>query len=304
MFANQYQKKNHSKKIAKAKAKNRLKHKGVGRVSSGKKKLCDTCKGEGKMLTDGRCKVCIKEFASFEQPKLEDQKRIDALRRIGDETGMSEAEIIEIEERYDFKVEDVEDLESWSDVHGREMELTSDTIVLRIFGSGEAAKEIAEYEVKERIEGHPEDFNQTFLDEHIYVSDTDARMIAQDQAEADRDRWEEDTTEDLRQTLKSQDALIDRHNMNREQLLESIIGNEINRIETEIQESPIKYFVTDNGYYSKEELMQQNFIRINAEEAAKEAVAQDGVAHFLAKYDGEEYVTSRGKHVYAVDRFD
>jgi hypothetical protein len=69
MFANQYQKKNHTNKIQKAKNKRQMKHKGVGRVSSGKKKLCETCKREGKDLTKGKCKVCVEEFASFKQPE-------------------------------------------------------------------------------------------------------------------------------------------------------------------------------------------------------------------------------------------
>ncbi len=69
MFANGYQKKNHSKKIAKIKAKKRITHRGIGKVSSGKK-FCETCKAEGKDLTKGRCKVCAEEFASFKQPEI------------------------------------------------------------------------------------------------------------------------------------------------------------------------------------------------------------------------------------------
>ena len=66
MFANQYQKKNHSKKIAKSKR--RIKHRGIGKVSSTRKQVCNKCKRE-KTLDKGMCKECTEAFASYKQPK-------------------------------------------------------------------------------------------------------------------------------------------------------------------------------------------------------------------------------------------
>ncbi len=53
-------------------------------------------------------------------------------------------------------------------------------------------------------------------------------------------------------------------------------------------DDPIEYFVHEQGLYSIEELMKQNFISIDVDEASKDAVNVDGVAHFLSGYDGEE----------------
>ena len=85
MNAKDYQKKNHSRKINKLQKKNkRIQHAGVGKVSSGKKKLCVTCKREGLPLTKGKCKVCAKEFKSFEKEKGSLEAEVKELRIIKD----------------------------------------------------------------------------------------------------------------------------------------------------------------------------------------------------------------------------
>ena len=70
MFANM-QTGSSCRKIAKAKKKSnkRLKHKGIGKISSTRKKSCERCKRENLPLTEGVCKFCEKEFAEFKQPE-------------------------------------------------------------------------------------------------------------------------------------------------------------------------------------------------------------------------------------------
>jgi hypothetical protein len=68
MFANQYQKRDHSDKLrtkAKTKTKNRIKHKGVGKVSSVKKERCNYCRKENLPLDKGECKGCKEEFKDY-----------------------------------------------------------------------------------------------------------------------------------------------------------------------------------------------------------------------------------------------
>ena len=76
MFAQNYQKKNHSKQITKIKSKNRLQHRGgVGKVSSTKKKICETCKRKGVKLHEGKCAICRQEFKKYKDnptQKLDD----------------------------------------------------------------------------------------------------------------------------------------------------------------------------------------------------------------------------------------
>ena len=63
MFANGYQKKNHSKKLRRNRK--RLKHRGIGKVSSTRKKTCEKCKRENIPLTKGVCKECAQAFKEY-----------------------------------------------------------------------------------------------------------------------------------------------------------------------------------------------------------------------------------------------
>jgi hypothetical protein len=86
MFANLSTSNSSKRKIikAKSKSKRRLKHRGVGKVSSGKK-VCNMCKRKGLSLTDGRCKVCAEEFKKYSKKLSTNvEAEIAELRRIKD----------------------------------------------------------------------------------------------------------------------------------------------------------------------------------------------------------------------------
>ena len=110
--------------------------------------------------------------------------------------------------------------------------------------------------------------------------------------------------QELMQQLKAQDYIkyaVKVGTMDRKQMIDEIVYNDGQRIKKELEESPLAYYVTDNAFYTKAELLQQNWIRIDEVEASEDAVQQDGAAHYLAKYDGEEYKTNNGFFVYKVD---
>jgi hypothetical protein len=83
MFANQNTNHSVKRKIAKSKTSKRIKHKGVGKVSSVKKKFCDTCKREGQSFEEGKCKICVEAFKEYKQPQATPeqilQKNIDRI---------------------------------------------------------------------------------------------------------------------------------------------------------------------------------------------------------------------------------
>ena len=295
MFAKDYLKKNHSKKIAKAKTKSnrQMKHRGVGKVSSTKKKLCDTCRGEGLSLTEGKCKVCAKEFKTFKQPNIQDQARLDAIEKITDATTISYSDILEIENKYDIKFDDAPDIETWSDIHSNAMELLNSQGKFEIYRDKDTAIAYAVDTVRMMIEQSPEDFRESLLQNHVTMTDADIRMRANQEAETGYD-WEGFTDEELKHRVgKGWDET-----KSREQLIADGRYNESQRIKKELEESPLAYYVTDTGFYTKAELMKQDWIKVNAHEAAEEAVQEDGVAHYVARADGEELVTTSGKHVY------
>jgi hypothetical protein len=311
MFANTTNNNSVKRRVAKAqqksKSKRRMQHKGgVGKVSSTRKKVCEKCKRENLPLDKGKCKFCAEAFKEYEEERGQHKdQRLAALNEFLFDAGMTTADIEKIESQYNIQF-DPDDLTiipiyTIDTIDTIGYEVVSSEGDFLIFKEFEDAKHYAVDRVEEDLESMPESFNQNFLADHLYITDTDARIIAGEEAESDRERWDEDTTEELRSQLKSQDyskyvTLAEK--MDREQLIEEIISNESDRIEGEISESPIQYFVRDNGYYTMEQLMEQNWININEEEAARDAVDQDGVAHYLARYDHEELETPNGFYVY------
>ena len=136
-----------------------------------------------------------------------------------------------------------------------------------VFKDPEDAENEALADVKERLEEEPTNFNMDFLQNHIYITDIDRKIIAGDDSDYLREEYEE---EDL-----SEDEIEKKIEEKYDEIYKAL-------------EDPIEYFVEDQGIYSIEDLMQQNFIHIDEREAAQDAIDIDGVAHFLDYYDGEE----------------
>jgi len=66
-------------------------------------------------------------------------------------------------------------------------------------------------------------------------------------------------------------------------------------------DDPIQYFVEDHMMYTAEQLLDVSFISINIDEAAQDAVNEDGIAHFLAGYDGNVLELDNGMVMYRVN---
>jgi hypothetical protein len=144
-----------------------------------------------------------------------------------------------------------------------------------VFADTNEAEDYATKQVEADLEDDPTMFNQDWLRHHIYMSDTDRRIIAGEEADS---RVEDEEYEDDAARDAAYDEIY-------EQVYDAL-------------EDPIAYFVDDNGIYTVEELMKQSFINIYTKKAAQEAVSTDGVAHFLATYDGDENETDGGLAYY------
>ena len=63
-------------------------------------------------------------------------------------------------------------------------------------------------------------------------------------------------------------------------------------------EHPVSFLVDDQGLYTREELLKQNFIIIDTQAAAEDAVRVDSAAFFLATYDFKEIELPSGAVAY------
>lgn len=155
------------------------------------------------------------------------------------------------------------------------------------------ATKVSQRKAEEHIERRPQSFNEGFLRDHIYVSDTDARMIAQDDARA---LYEGHTEEEIMEEAQMEGFSPENVAEAREKL-EMMKSEEFKE---KIKEDPMEYFV-GRGIYSEDELFDQDFIRIDAQEAAEDAVSIDGEAHFLDRYDGAEVPLESGAVAYGLN---
>lgn len=162
-----------------------------------------------------------------------------------------------------------------------------------VFRNYEQAKKAAIMKVKRDLKEEPEIFNDSFMRKHTYITETDKRMIAQEEA---RHIYEDIPNEEIIEEAKSYGLRAENADVAREQL-------EQKRAE-EIQEkldNPFEYFVEERGLYTQEELGRQDFTRMDIQEAAEDAVETDGVGHFLDVYDGRAVELENGALAYATN---
>jgi len=264
--------------------------------------------------------------------------------------GFSAEQVVEIQNAADAKMEEDEPSD---DMRGKIYKFDDGTEWI-IFENGEEAEEQAINYVQSTIEDEPETFNKSWIQNFIYITDTDRRMIADEEA---TDYAYEQLSEDEVMKEAGFDEKIDELQKNIDFLeseiedleeekakLESTIEDEgdkdgeldgqVTDIESEIStkfdeisamekeqenlpdearekvqedkyeeiydelDDPVQYFVEDHGMYTIEDLMDASFISIEEREAAEDAVETDGVAHFLAGYDGNEVELDSGIVMY------
>lgn len=196
-------------------------------------------------------------------------------------------------------------------------EFTADGEEYIIIKDEDEAESIALETVTEDLESEPAMFNKDFLESHIYITDTDRRILALEEAnnraedlryELNKEHWDEVfNTTDLYK--EEGEALIEKIDIEEDETKRKALEKELldlaekaieeweSQYSEEVEEAlkdPIQYFVKDQGIYTMEDLMKVPFIVIDIEEAAKESVNLDGWAHFLSMNMGDYKTTSKG----------
>jgi hypothetical protein len=188
-----------------------------------------------------------------------------------------------------------------------------------VFQNSDVAYDAAISRVKDDLENEPELFTQDWLQNYIEISDNDKSMIAQEEADAYLDGMDEETIleeagvkdeyDEVQEQIDNLDseapdydpsALEEQKAKILEDATETLRDKKFAEIEQALDD-PIEYFVNEQGIYSKADLLKQNFISINVDDAATDAVDTDGVANFLDNYDGEELELPSGAIAYGTN---
>jgi hypothetical protein len=150
--------------------------------------------------------------------------------------------------------------------------------------------------VRQDLEDEPKIFNQSWLQGHLSMSETDARLLAQDLVGEYPDEIEpERVWDELGEDPEDPDDL----EVGLDDARERLGSNMIDAAEQELDRDPVGYLVEDQGIYRDVgEIMKAGLLRIDLDEAAEDAVRQDGEGHFISHYDGMENETSAGMLYY------
>jgi len=143
--------------------------------------------------------------------------------------------------------------------YGYQFDLDGHTVLF--FLSDRDAENAAISVVEEMLKDEPELFNRDWLNDYLYMSDTDIRLLLGDLDEiySEQDYTEEEIEEKLEEARE------------------------------ELENNPLRFLVDELGY---DEESAFKMLRINYEEAAEAAVNIDGWSHFLGNYDGNGWEVS------------
>ena len=289
MFANMHSSNSSRRKITRANSKSRRKmnHKaGIGKVSS-KGEYCKYCRKK-KHLTEGRCKDCAQAFKEYNQPK----ELTEDIKRLSEATGMDAMAIADMFSHFSYVPENLNIKEIYPiGEDGWQIELDSNEGEFRIFKNYGGAKQFAIDDLYFSYSENPEIIPDAFLFNQLSMTDADIRMRATQEAE-DRYDWEAYSVEDLKHRFgKGWDET-----RSREQLIKDAKYEKYKEIKKELEEDPYQYYVINNGFYSKEELLYEPWIKYDEYSIAEDVVNTNGATTHL----GEEYKTKDGYYAYKV----
>lgn len=191
-----------------------------------------------------------------------------------------------------------EEIEESLDFDGDVGTFKADGITYKLISDEETAEQMAEEELKDFIDSEgPEMFSDNFVRDYFYVTDTDKRLIAND----DADYYVEDlSVERLLEEAEMEDeyeianeagdaekmALIEK------EAKEKVHDNKYKDTYEYLKTDPLNYF-KDIGYEIKD-AVEKGLLSFNTAEAVREAVRLDGWAHTLSRYDGNYEETKSG----------
>ena len=199
----------------------------------------------------------------------------------------------------DYTGDDVEDLSVRMDnAYGVEYaEVDAGNAEYMVFDSYDDAKEFAEGRVEDDLDNEPEMFSPDFISNHLYISDTDKRIMAGEYADSRvGDMSDDEVVSEAGMESEYEEANDNDDYDAAEQIVQDARDELIDRYSDEAfdeYDDIIGYFGNQLGYDMKD-IINLSFVQIDTREAAQDAVDTDGVAHFLSMYNGEQIDLDNG----------
>lgn len=211
-------------------------------------------------------------------------------------SGLSKKQIDAIKEHLE-KDEEIESIET----EDNGFRITTSGAEYLYFENDDDAERYAIERIENDLENEPEIFNESLLQNHLTMTETDRNMVADEESERyfdgfseeeildkaeEEDLIDSDEREKIEKLSEDEDDR-DKFEKRVRELGDKLQEKKYDEIHEELAD-PVQYFVHDQGLYSIEDLMKQGFVHINYEDAAEQALNDDGIGHFLSGYDGVE----------------
>ena len=190
-----------------------------------------------------------------------------------------------------------------------------------VFADSDKAEQYAIEQVKEDLENEPGMFNQDWLSHHTSLSETDRNILANEGADRivdDSDdnellkesgldeEWDELDARETELTLKEEniaeeEAELEKISEQKDKLVEDAKESVRESYHDETYDAladPFDWYVNQQGFGNAKDFFNAFPNAIDVDEAAQDAIDTDGVAHFLARYDGDEIELPSGAYAY------
>jgi hypothetical protein len=159
-----------------------------------------------------------------------------------------------------------------------------------IFDSYDEAENACINYIEEQLQTEPYLFEKDWLKQHLYVTETDKRVIANDEADSYIDSLSDEEIATEANMLDEYDDAVESDDQDKidtvvEDAKDIVMENRVDEIEYQLEHDLLN-FLEERGYEIRDNL--PSFVSINTREASKDAVQIDGVAHFFSSYDGNQ----------------
>ena len=231
-------------------------------------------------------------------------KKIEESKKIGNyekDNGFKQSFILAIDEDVsDLKDLDVDERDNYLNIELGNQEYM-------VFASYSGAEYYTKQMLQDQIDGGELYlWNEDFVSHYIYISDTDRRIIANEESYYRVEDMSDDEILEYRGLDDEYNALIESgENGKALDLIENAREEIIEEVYEEWYkglEDPIDFLVEEMGIYSKEDLLKQPFIQIDEKKLIQDSIDTGGVGHYLAGYDNDELVFEYDKNDFYVYR--
>jgi hypothetical protein len=192
-----------------------------------------------------------------------------------------------------------------------------------VFKSDNDAERYAFEYVKEMLDDEPGMFKQSWLQNYLMISKTDARILVSEEADSYVENIEDDETRLMEEAglesawdkLEEQEWDLDEEDPEpddykaqmkkiedkREDLRERAKDKVRERYESDLEDrlqNDLMDWLSEMGY---EMARLPSFVQVDTDKAAKSALRDDGIAHYLDRYDGDATELRSGAIAYGTN---